>query len=196
MLDVERPTGGLRPAILLDRDGVIIENRPDYVRTWADVAIYPQALAALARLRGEGWPVVVVTNQSMVGRGLASLEAAERINQQLVAAIAEGGGQIDGVYMCPHEPQEGCGCRKPLPGLLLQAAQDLGLDLARSALIGDALSDMTAAEAAGVGWAALVRTGRGTMEEKRPEAGQLGCLRVYDTLSSAVEAWLHERASH
>ncbi len=195
MLELERD-GRLRRAILLDRDGVINENRADYVRSWGDVSIYPQALAALRRLRAAGWPVVIVTNQSMVGRGLVSLATAEAINRQLVATVAAAGGAIEAVYMCPHTPSEGCGCRKPQPGLLLQAAQELGLDLARSALIGDALSDIGAAEAAGVGWAALVRTGKGASQEQLPEARpRREPLPVYDTLAAAVDALLDGRAS-
>jgi D-glycero-D-manno-heptose 1,7-bisphosphate phosphatase len=192
MLDVGRAHGVLRPAILLDRDGVIIENRADYVRSWSDVAIYPQALAALARLRSAGCPVVVVTNQSMVGRGLVSLATAEKINRQLVRAVEEAGGRIEGVYMCPHAPQEGCDCRKPQPGLLFTAARDLALELAHSVLIGDALTDIAAGRAAGVGWAALVRTGRGAAEESRPEARQFDSLPIYDDLSAAVDALLKE----
>jgi D-glycero-D-manno-heptose 1,7-bisphosphate phosphatase len=192
MLDVGRAHGALRPAILLDRDGVIIENRADYVRSWSDVAIYPQALAALARLRSASWPVVVVTNQSMVGRGLVSLATAQKINRQLVRAIEEAGGRIDGVYMCPHAPQDRCDCRKPRPGLLFQAARVLALDLAHSVLIGDALTDIAAAKAAGVGWAALVRTGRGAAQESRPEARQFPSLPTYDDLSAAVDALLEE----
>jgi D-glycero-D-manno-heptose 1,7-bisphosphate phosphatase len=194
MLDVGRGRHGLRRAVLLDRDGVIIENRAEYVRSWDDVSVYPQALAALAQLRAAGWPVVIVTNQSMVGRGLVSLAEAEAINRQLVAAVAAAGGQIDAVYMCPHAPSERCRCRKPQPGLLLQAAQELGLDLAQSAMVGDALSDLSAAEAAGVGWAALVRTGRGASQERQPEARYYSALRIYNTLQAAVNALLSERA--
>lgn len=185
----------MRPAVFLDRDGVINENRAAYVRSWADVVIYPQALAALARLKAAGWPVVIVTNQSMVGRGLVSRAAAEGINRQLVAAIANNGGQIDRVYMCPHAPEANCDCRKPQPGLLLQAAEELALDLKRSIMVGDALSDIGAARAAGVGWAALVRTGRGAVQAQLGEAAALGPLPVYDTLHAAVEALLSSTPS-
>jgi D-glycero-D-manno-heptose 1,7-bisphosphate phosphatase len=174
---------------LLDRDGVIIENRADYVRRWSDVAIYPQALAALARLHEGGFPVALVTNQSVVGRGLMSLEDAEEINRRLVLAIERAGGRVEGVFMCPHAPDEGCSCRKPQPGLVRQAAEALDIDLLRSALIGDALSDLAAGRAAGVGWTALVRTGRGAEEEQRA----VDPICVYDTLAEAVEALLAGR---
>lgn len=187
---LELDTGGdgwpLRAAVLLDRDGVIIENRDNYVRSWADVSIYPQALEALARLHEAGYPVALVTNQSAVGRGLLSLAEAQQINSRLVGAIERAGGRVEGVYMCPHAPDEGCNCRKPRPALIWQAAEELGLDLSGSVLIGDALSDLEAGQRAGVGWTALVRTGRGAAEERRAA----GPVRVYDTLSAAVEALL------
>ncbi len=176
----------LRAGVLLDRDGVIIENREQYVRSWADVSIFPQALEALARLHDAGCPVALVTNQSVVGRGLLSLAEAQEINSRLVAAIERAGGRVAGVYMCPHAPDDGCACRKPRPGLIRQAAEELGLDLSHSALIGDALSDLEAGERAGVGWTALVRTGRGAAEERRAARP----VRVFDTLSAAVEALL------
>lgn len=188
MLELDRRRDGkaLRAAVLLDRDGVIIENRDDYVRSWPDVHVYPQALEALARLHQVGLPVVLVTNQSAVGRGLLSLAEAEAINSRLVSAIARAGGGVEGVYMCPHAPDAGCGCRKPQPGLIRQAAEELNLDLQRSGLIGDALSDLGAGQKAGVGWTALVRTGRGAAEERRAK----GPLQVFDTLAAAVEAFL------
>jgi D-glycero-D-manno-heptose 1,7-bisphosphate phosphatase len=191
VLPVDRRTSrGLKPAVFLDRDGVIIENRANYVRRWEDVVVYPQAMAALAALREAGWPVVIVTNQSMVGRGLVPLAAAVAINRRLVEVIAEGGGQIAGVYMCPHAPEEGCRCRKPAPGLLLKAAEELGLDLAGSAMIGDALSDLAAGQEAGAGWMALVRTGRGREQAELIGPEEAGRLRVFDSLEAAVEGWL------
>ena len=139
------------PALFLDRDGVIIENRANYVRSWDDVSIYPQALQALASVRH--WPgkIIVVTNQSAVGRGLITLQTAESINARLVHKIYQNGGRIDGVYMCPHAPDAGCDCRKPQPGLLQQAAANFALCMEQSWMIGDALTDIAAGLAAGVG---------------------------------------------
>ena len=120
------------PSIFLDRDGVLIENRSDYVRDWSQVKIIPEAVRALSLAPIKKYKVVIVTNQSAVGRGLILLKTAQDINQRLINLIREQGGQIDSVYMCPHAPEDGCSCRKPLPGLLLQAAKDLSLDLQRS----------------------------------------------------------------
>ncbi|MEN4098361.1 MAG: HAD-IIIA family hydrolase, partial [Anaerolineaceae bacterium] len=121
---------GVFPALFLDRDGVIIENRHDYVRSWADVDIYPQALNALAMIHHIPYKIIIVTNQSAVGRGMVNSAEVNHINNRLVEQITRAGGRIDGVYTCPHLPQDNCTCRKPKPGLIYQAAADLSLDLA------------------------------------------------------------------
>jgi D-glycero-D-manno-heptose 1,7-bisphosphate phosphatase len=107
----------MEPAIFLDRDGVIIENRPSYVRSWADVVILPLALEAMARIHASPFKIVIVTNQSAVGRGLLGLEEAWAINHHLQQVIEESGGRVDGLFMCPHSPEDHCNCRKPKPGL-------------------------------------------------------------------------------
>ena len=175
------------PAIFLDRDGVIIENRTDYVRRWEDVHVFPQALLALAKASQGPYKVVLVTNQSAVGRGHMSLAAAEAINCRLATLIEEAGGRVDGIFLCPHAPEADCDCRKPKPGLLLQAAKELDLDLGRSVMIGDALTDLMAGQAAGVGRLALVRSGRGATQDRLPKPEDLRPFRVYDTLDSALE---------
>ena len=178
----------LHPAIFLDRDGVIIENRANYVRSWADVAIYPQALAALANIRDSEHKIIIVTNQSGVGRGLIPYETAEAINHRLVEIVKQAGGRIDAVFMCPHAPAEQCPCRKPKPGLLLQAAEKFSLDLSRSIMIGDALTDLGAGRAAGVAQTWLLQTGRGVEQAQRPEASQYAPLEIFETLAAALTA--------
>lgn len=175
------------PVIFLDRDGVIIENRPTYVRSWADVAVYPQALNALAQISASPYKIIVVTNQSMVGRGYVSLNTAWDINKRLVKVIEQSGGRIDQVFMCPHAPQEMCDCRKPRPGLLFQAQKALSLDLSQSMMIGDALSDLQAGHAAGVRQNVLVRTGRGSSQAQGSIPEILKPLQIYDTLADALE---------
>ncbi len=174
------------PALFLDRDGVIIENCPNYVRTWQDVSILPGALEALASLSATPYKIVIITNQSAIGRGLLPLETAHEINQRLVQIIAQAGGRVDGVYLCPHAPQEHCACRKPQPGLLLQAAQALSLDLSRSTLVGDAWSDLQAGRAAGVPQRILLRTGRGHDQLLLPPSPGLGDFQVCDDLHAAL----------
>jgi D-glycero-D-manno-heptose 1,7-bisphosphate phosphatase len=182
--------GAGAPAVFLDRDGVVIENRPDYVRSWQDVSLLPDAAEALHRIDDAGYKIVLVTNQASVGRGLLSLEEAVGINRQLVETLQRSGIEIDGVFLCPHRPEDACDCRKPAPGLILQAAAALGLDLAASLLVGDAVSDLQAGLAAGVGRVALVRTGRGHEQELLLAAAGLAEAPVFDRLAEAVEALL------
>jgi len=182
----------MQPAIFLDRDGVIIENCPEYVRSWDDVQIFDQALAALARIRHSPYLIVGVTNQSAIGRGIISLAQAHSINARLVETIMHAGGRMDGIYMCPHAPEENCSCRKPQPGLLLQAAQELGVDLNRSIMIGDALTDVLAGQAAGVNQTALVLTGRGYAQSQLPTPSGLAPYAVYATLAEAFGHLLGE----
>jgi D-glycero-D-manno-heptose 1,7-bisphosphate phosphatase len=171
--------------IFLYRDGVIIENRDSYVRSWNDVYIYPQALEALAKFRHMPLYFVIVTNQSAVGRGIISKQEADTINSRLVDEIANSGGRIDAVFMCPHAPFDNCGCRKPKPGLFLQAAQTLSLNLNKSVMIGDALTDLVAAKTAGVNQNVLVRTGRGEKQSNLIEAQSIAPFSTYDTLLDA-----------
>jgi D-glycero-D-manno-heptose 1,7-bisphosphate phosphatase len=174
------------PALFLDRDGVIIENRPDYVRQWADVAFFPQALAALAQMRHTPYKVIVVTNQSAVGRGLMTMETAVTLNEQIMETVRQSGGRIDASYICPDAPGQETGCRKPLPGMLLQAAQEHDLDLSHSIMIGDALTDVQAGRAAGVPVSALVLTGRGRQQAAKPEASILLPFPVFRDLQEAI----------
>ena len=171
----------LRAAIFLDRDGVINENRAQYVRTWEQLELLAGALPALVRLAGSPFAVVIVTNQSAIGRGLLGGQMAQQINTQLVAQLAQAGARIDGVYVCPHRPDEDCACRKPRPGMLLQAARELQLDLAKSWMVGDAVTDAQAGLAAGTR-ALLVRTGRGS----EPGVLPAGVSQVAD-LAAAVD---------
>lgn len=180
------------PAVFLDRDGVLIENRSDYVRDWSQVSIFPDTPAALSNLRKAGYKIVIVTNQSAVGRGLITLETAEEINRRLVERVRRDGGHIDAVYMCPHQPQDACPCRKPKPGLLLQAAEELSLDLHRSWLIGDAWSDLLAGQAANIHRGILVKTGRGNGQLHQTRPGELGSFLVVDDVSAATRAILAE----
>ena len=174
-----------RPAIFLDRDGVIIENRADYVKSVAEVAFIPGVLKALASVRR--WPgaIVVITNQSAVGRGLITLAAAVAINAYVRQQVEAAGGRLDGLYLCPHLPADGCACRKPAPGLLRQAARDLRLDLRASVMIGDALTDVQAGHAAGTR-AVLVRTGRGAEQAPRLALAGLGHVPVAVDLAAAL----------
>lgn len=150
----------MKAAVFLDRDGVINENRPNYVLSPDQLRYLPGALAALRRLAASPFEIFIVTNQSPVGRGLLTLADAEAINAAVVAAVTDAGGRIDAAYLCPAHPDDGAPCRKPQPGMLLRAAREHAVDLSRSFLVGDAASDYEAALAAGAR-GIHVLTGRG-----------------------------------
>ena len=175
-----------RPAIFLDRDGVLIENVASYVRTWADVCFLPGVFDSMRHLARSPYVVVLVTNQSAVGRGILTAEQVLEINARVVAEVVARGGQVDASYICMHSPSEGLPCRKPAPGMLLQAQLELGLDLSASYLVGDAASDIAAAEAAGV-HGILVRTGRGAEQARLLDApGGTRCP-IVDDLPAALD---------
>ncbi|MFQ5406825.1 MAG: D-glycero-beta-D-manno-heptose 1,7-bisphosphate 7-phosphatase [Anaerolineales bacterium] len=175
-----------RPAVFLDRDGVINENRPGYVRNRAQVRILPGALAALAALAKSPYAIIVVTNQSGVGRGLISHAEANAINEHLSAIVTSNGGRFDSVQLCPHAPDDACDCRKPQPGMLLRAAVELSLDLSVSWMVGDAVSDIRAGLAAGVR-PLLVRTGRGAQQASKLLEHGLVDVPVVADLTAAVD---------
>jgi len=136
-------------AVFLDRDGVINEKAPEgeYVTEWGAFRFLPGALDGLALLASLGAPVIVATNQRGIARGAMSEEDLADIHRQMLEQVEAAGGRIDAIYHCPHEG--GCDCRKPLPGMYERAAREHGLDLRRSAVIGDRRSDMDAAAAVG-----------------------------------------------
>ena len=180
----------MHPGLFLDRDGVIIENREAYVRNWDDVAFYPQAISALVRLSQSPYKIVMVTNQSVIGRGIITQEQAEDINCSILETIRKAGGRIDGVWICPHAPSEKCSCRKPAPGMILQAALSLSIDLSLSIMVGDAITDIQAGKAAGVMQTILVRTGRGADQLRQPEIQTLKPFLVLPSLAD-VTAYLN-----
>lgn len=147
-------------AIFLDRDGVICENRVDYVKTWDEFIFIPEAKEALALLNRLEIPIIVVTNQSGVNRNVMAAETVEDIHRRMTDEIVAAGGRIDRILYCPHRPEDHCDCRKPKAGMLQQAAAELGIDLSRSVMVGDALTDLQAGQTAGCR-TFLVLTGRG-----------------------------------
>lgn len=137
-----------RRAVFFDRDGTIIHDL-GYPRDPQEVRLLPEAGEALSRLRQEGFNLVLVSNQSGVGRGLLTMHDVEQVHRRVVALLAEHDAHLDGVYYCLHAPWEGCTCRKPRPGMLLQAAEELRIDLACSFMVGDKLEDVQAGKEAG-----------------------------------------------
>lgn len=175
--------------VLLDRDGVINQDSDAYIKSPDEWHAIPGSLEAIARLHRAGFRVVVVSNQSGVGRGLFSASTLEAVNARMRREVEAAGGTIDGVYCCPHRPDAGCDCRKPAPGLLRQIERDFGLSLRGAPFIGDKLADLDAAQAVGAR-PILVSTGYGqhaseNLGDRKPE--------VHADLASAVAALLEER---
>ncbi|GAA3896314.1 D-glycero-beta-D-manno-heptose 1,7-bisphosphate 7-phosphatase [Halomonas cibimaris] len=174
--------------IMLDRDGVINQDSDAYVKTINEFVVYPQAVDAIARLSRAGYAVAVATNQSGIARGYFNITTLEQMHAHLHAQIAKAGGRLDAVAYCPHGPEDGCSCRKPLPGLLYQLRDRLGLEtLAGSWMVGDSLRDLQAGTAAGAR-PALVRTGKGARTEARCYAADTP---VFDDLAGFAD-WVLE----
>ena len=159
---IRQPLG--RKAAFLDRDGVINKDKA-YVHRWEDFEFVPGAIEGMRRLQDAGYALVIVTNQSGLARGYYTEAQYQALTEALQQELAGQGVKLDGVYHCPHHPKGSvpelaidCDCRKPEPGMLLQAARELGLSLTDSLLVGDKPSDIEAARAAGVGRAYLVQS--------------------------------------
>jgi histidinol-phosphate phosphatase family protein len=150
----------LNRAIFLDRDGVINEDREDYVKSWDEFRFIDGAQPALKKIHQAGIPVVVITNQSAIGRGLVTEGELSVIHDQMCKAVQKAGGRITKIYYCPHHPDDHCRCRKPRIGLLKKAARELNLDLKKCVFIGDSLKDIQAGKRAGCR-TLLVQTGKG-----------------------------------
>ena len=170
-------------AIFLDRDGVLCENRSTYVKSWEEFRWLPGAREALRILARLDVPVVIVTNQSVINRGLTTMARVDEMHRRMTRAVHRAHGRLDAIYVCPHRPDEGCSCRKPGVRLFHQAADDLRIDLERAYLIGDAMADVQA------GWelklrVILVRTGLGEQTIARLD----GEAQRVDTVSDVLEA--------
>jgi D-glycero-D-manno-heptose 1,7-bisphosphate phosphatase len=174
-------------AIFLDRDGTINGLAPEheYVTSPDAFQFLPGALDALAFLaQNSERPIIIVTNQSPIGRGMVRQADVDALHVWMIERIEAAGGRIDGVYVCPHRPELGCNCRKPTPGLLFRAARDHDLDLGASCLVGDTSSDIKAARRAGVQECYFVLTGRAPAQF--PDNGQE--YEIYATLHDAAQA--------
>jgi histidinol-phosphate phosphatase family protein len=139
----------LRPAVFLDRDGVInvFPGPGKYVLEWSQFAFMPQVRENLARLRKAGFALVLVTSQSGVGRALMTQATLDEIHTKMQEGL--GTERLDAIYFCPHHPDDGCACRKPSPWMIQQAAREHGLDLQRSFVVGDTSRDIVMGRAAG-----------------------------------------------
>jgi D-glycero-D-manno-heptose 1,7-bisphosphate phosphatase len=184
----------LRPALFLDRDGTINEDR-HYLSDPAGVFLIPGAAEAIAEVNRLGVPIIVVTNQAGIAKGIIPFEAIAKIHQELDQQLARFGAKVDAYYFCPHHPEgpiaefhQVCQCRKPLAGMLQRAAQEHQLDLSQSWMVGDRLTDAEAGAAAGCK-TMLLRTGYGhELPEVLDHAALNLAARVAD-LAEAVRFW-------
>jgi len=175
----------MTPAIFLDRDGTLIEER-EYLADPAGVVVFPGVGAALRRLQDAGFALVIVTNQSGIGRGYYTEADMHRVNARLCELLAADGVRFAKIYFAPEAPGQPSRGRKPSPQFLFDARDELGLDLAASYVIGDKLIDLECGWNAGVKRCVLVRTGYGaTLEKQSPEA--LARAWVVDGVPAAVE---------
>ncbi len=163
--------------VILDRDGVINQDSPDYIKCPDEWQPIPGSLEAIALLHQNGYSIHVATNQAGIARGFIAESSLTAIHEKMSTMIVAAGGKLSSIHYCPHHPDDRCGCRKPAPGLLHRIATESGIDIAQVPYVGDSLKDVEAAEAAGCK-AVLVLTGNGVETRKlRPNMGQ-----VYDDL--------------
>jgi len=170
--------------IILDRDGVINEDSDDYIKSPAEWQPIPGSLEAIAKLSQNGYRIVVVTNQSGLGRKLFTIEALNAIHMKMNTHLAQFGGVIDAIFFCPHIPKDNCSCRKPKPGLYNDVSERLRVSLNKVFCVGDKMTDIQAIQSAG-GKPVLVRTGKGQAEidQGLVPAG----IPIYDDLAEFVD---------
>lgn len=178
--------------VILARDGVINEHSAESIKTPEEWLPIDGSLAAIARLNQAGYHVVIATNQSALARGLLTIDDMNAIHNKLRQSLAGEGGQIQGIFYCPHGADEQCECRKPLPGLLRQISERFYANLTGVPYIGDSLRDLQSAQAVGA-QPILVKTGRGM--ETLTQAKLDTTIPVYNNLSDAVDALLHEEST-
>ncbi len=183
----------MRPAVFLDRDGTL-NREVGYIGDPDALVLLPGVPGALARLAAAGFALVVVTNQSAIGRGVYSREQVDAVHARLKAELEAEGVRLAGIFVCPHAPDDACDCRKPRPGLFLQARDSLGLDLAKSWMVGDTVKDMAAARAADVR-PLYVTTGWGERDFPAALAAGLAASDVVPDLAAAAARILALSAS-
>ncbi len=132
----------MEKVVFLDRDGVISKDSPDHIKSWDEFHFLPKAKDAIKLLTKNNFNVIVITNQSVIARGMTSVTELEEMHSNMVKEIEKKGGKIVDIYYCPHHPDDGCNCRKPAPGMLLQAIKDHDIDPKKSFMVGDRMMDV------------------------------------------------------
>jgi D-glycero-D-manno-heptose 1,7-bisphosphate phosphatase len=170
--------------VILDRDGVINHDSDEYIKSPEEWVPIPGSLEAIARLHREGYKVVVVTNQSGVGRGLFDMNMLGRIHSKMLEAVRAKGGEIDAIFFCPHRPEDNCRCRKPQPGLYQEVTERLKVNLSGVYSVGDTERDIIVARLVSAR-PVLVRTGKGKRTLKKSKA--LADVPVFEDLAAFTD---------
>ena len=177
--------------VILDRDGVINEDSPDYVKSPEEWVPIPGSLEAITRLNQADYRVVIATNQSGIGRNRFDIEALNQIHALMLHQLADMGGTIEAIFFCPHTPRDGCSCRKPAPGMLLEIASRLRVPIGQTPMVGDSERDLIAADRAGAP-PHLVLTGNGA--GTRAKGGLPIGTEVHESLAAFVDQLLNEES--
>jgi D-glycero-D-manno-heptose 1,7-bisphosphate phosphatase len=157
----------LKKVVFLDRDGTINRDSPGYIKSLEEFEFLPGSLEAIKALTANGFTIIVITNQSALPRQLISLEELKHIHSRLLQSVRSNGGEIKDIFYCPHMPEDGCDCRKPEPGLILNARRKYTIDLADAVMVGDSYRDIGCGIKAGCGKTVLVKTGIHTNTSER-----------------------------
>lgn len=184
-------------AIILDRDGVINQDSPEFIKSPDEWIPLKGSIEAIAKLKRAGYAIFIITNQSGVARKLFTVGTLTRIHQKMIKAVSHQGGEIDAILYCPHGPDDGCKCRKPQPGLFLELAERLNLSLTDIPAVGDSIRDLYAAKAAGAK-PILVKTGNGQKSANiiaKGEHDELSDIESYKNLADYVEHLLKNNQS-
>jgi len=182
----------LKKVVFVDRDGTINQDSADYIKNWSEFSFLPRSIEALRNLTAAGFTIIVITNQSAIPRKLISPAELDSIHLNLKAAVKSGGGKISDIFFCPHMPEDGCDCRKPLPGLIIQAKKKYQIELTDSVMVGDSPKDIACARNAGCGHSILVKTGNYQEAASRLTAANLAADYLASDLYDAAE-WIMGR---
>ena len=152
----------MKYTVFMDRDGVINKDSSEYIKDEAEFEFIPKSPEAIALLTKKDFQVIVITNQSLIGRKMASQKTLDAIFRKMKKGVRKAGGDIKDIFFCPHTPEENCSCRKPKPGLILEAQKKYHIDLSYSCMVGDSAKDIECALHAGCLKTILVKTGNGS----------------------------------
>lgn len=184
--------GTLKKVVFLDRDGVINRDSRHYVKSWEEFQFLPGSLSAIRRLSTHGHPVIIITNQSAVHRRIIPISVLDDIHTKLKQSVQFHGGEIKDIFFCPHRPDENCACRKPKPGLIIQAMEKYRIDRTTATMVGDSPKDIESAQNAGCRYRVLVKSGIRNDAERVLTARKIYPDHIAENLFQATD-WIIDR---